>query len=451
MTPKTEDTFPGGEPQSGYQNHHIHQEQPPENMIFTFDSVSTSSASTSPVPSRGRPRIRHACEECRKRKTRCDGKKPCTSCEWYKIPDKCRYNEIQDIVTSPYEIVFKRLFPDTEPNSVLMMSDVELRRVTLEHVREEQPSLVPSISSPPSGNTNPSPEAMDNEERENLSNILVEAYHEFDGQVSSDGFSGDSALFVKHPSCYLGASSTLAALKVIDWIQPGFLHYICNNISEASSPLVDSCPEPGDFETAEYLPNPQQSSLACEEKLIEAFFFTFHPYVPILDEFAFRQTFALQQRSDHRWLGLLNIVLALGSIAAHPATDKSHYLYYQRSKHYVGLETLGESHIETIQTLGLMAGHYLHYIGQPNLAISLMGIALRLAVSVGLHREYSTGRSFEDSSVCNLRRQVWWSLVCLDTWGMESLNRPSQGRSGPGITTELPKVNVSNHKDTIDN
>jgi hypothetical protein len=139
--------------------------------------------------------------------------------------------------------------------------------------------------------------------------------------------------------------------------------------------------------------------------------------MPILDEVTFRQTFALQQRSDDRWLGLLNIVLALGSIAAHPATDNSHTFYYQRSRDYVGFDTLGESHIETIQTLGLMAGHYLHYIGQPNLAIPLMGIAIRLAVSVSLHRECVL-QSLEDSSGCELRRRLWWSLVCLDTWGM---------------------------------
>jgi hypothetical protein len=113
-------------------------------------------------------------------------------------------------------------------------------------------------------------------------------------------------------------------LKVIDRIQPGFLHYISNDISEAPFPLDRSI---GGFQISEGYPIPQPSSLLCEKELIEAFFSTFHPYVPIIDELAFRQTFALQQRSDNRWLGLLNIVLALGSIAAHPATNKSHYLY----------------------------------------------------------------------------------------------------------------------------
>jgi hypothetical protein len=227
---------------------------------------------------------------------------------------------------STYEMVFKRLFPDIEPNSLLMMSDSELRMVILEHVREEQSSLFPPIPSPLSENTKVASVSMDNEELESLLNILEEptVRYGFGGQVSSNSLSGMSALLASHPLCYLGASSAFAALKVIDRIQPGFLHYISNDISEALFPLDRSI---GGFQISEGYPIPQPSSLLCEKELIEAFFSTFHPYVPIIDELAFRQTFALQQRSDNRWLGLLNIVLALGSIAAHPATNKSHYLY----------------------------------------------------------------------------------------------------------------------------
>jgi hypothetical protein len=356
---------------------------------------------------------------------------------------------MEDSPTNSYKIILKRLFPGTEMNALLMMSDAELQLVMLEHAREEQPSLLPSIPSPPSsGSTKHSPEPTVNQELESSLDILEErtSYHERDGEISPDGISSNFDLFAKTASCYPEASPVSTTLNVIDWIQPGFLHYIFNRISEPASPLVDCYPETG---TTECLPNPQQSSLQSEERLVEAFFSTFHPYVPILDELAFCQTFALQQRSDHRWLGLLNIVLALGSIAAHPATNRTHCIYYQRSKHYIGFDALGDAHIETIQTLGLMAGHYLHYIGQPNLAISLMGTALRLAVSAGLHREpvpqgHSTRTHSKDSSVGDLRQRVWWSLVCLDTWGMENLNHPSLGRSGPGITIEVPEVDVSN-------
>jgi hypothetical protein len=161
---------------------------------------------------------------------------------------------MQDSATNLYELIFKRSFPGIEPNCLLMMSDSELRLVMLEHMREEQPSVLPPIPPPPPGSTKLSPETIDNEEFANSPNMLEEqaVHYGNSDQVLLDGFSGNFNSFARHPSCYLGVASALAALKVIDWIQPGFLHYICNNITQPAFPLHCS-PEIGGVENSQCL------------------------------------------------------------------------------------------------------------------------------------------------------------------------------------------------------
>lgn len=252
----------------------------------------------------------------------------------------------------------------------------------------------------------------------------------------------------KQPSSYLGVSSIYAVLKVIVSLDSACL----SNFLRAS-------PGPGDdleqavFRSSNPTPWPSQaisqampdarllplqaSRQSTEVHLIEAYFTYFQPVVPMLDEQGFWEIHKSGSRKDNRWLGLLNIVLALGSIAGTTADDSSHYTYYLRARNHLSLDALGSAHLETIQALGLMGGYYLHYVSQPNLAYSLMGAALRMAMAMGLHEEPT--RSDNSLSELSLDRRVWWSLFCMDTWGSATLGRPSMGRYKPTIAVKIPQ------------
>lgn len=173
--------------------------------------------------------------------------------------------------------------------------------------------------------------------------------------------------------------------------------------------------------------------------MIKAYFENFHPLTPLLDEITFKDHYQSGQRVDDRWKALLCMVFALGSIAANRANNMLHEEYFNRAKRYLNLDALGQPHLETVQTLSLMGGHYLHYISQPHLAYCLVGAALRMAATLGIHREFSGSNDGKQNSLAELRRRVWWSLLCMDTWGCETLGRPSLGRWGPGITAKLPQ------------
>ena len=154
-------------------------------------------------------------------------------------------------------------------------------------------------------------------------------------------------------------------------------------------------------------------------------------------------------RTDARWMALLNTVFALGSLTVSKADDLSHFAYYRRSMTYLNLASLGDHHVETIQALGLIGGFYLHYLNQPNMANCLLGAALRMAASLGLYKNFEGVVEKSTSFISlELRRRIWWSLFCLNTWACMSLGRPAFGRWGRAISVQLPQGGLADVSNT---
>lgn len=237
------------------------------------------------------------------------------------------------------------------------------------------------------------------------------------------------SLTSQQSASYLGISSTQAAVKVIACLHPQLKSYSFRTLRKRK---IDG-----------RVIGPQTSAPATEMEMLDAYFSEFQPLAPLLDEKSFRVTHLVAERKDSRWLALLNIVLALGSIVASGPDDNSHRIYFERSMNLLDLTTLGTPTLESVQTLGLIGGWYCHYASQPNLGYSLMGASLRMAVTLGLQREPYNGHSVLDparASNRELRRRVWWSLCCLETWGHETLGRPRMDLFAPSITVSKPCV-----------
>ncbi|KAI1961415.1 hypothetical protein LOZ58_003269 [Ophidiomyces ophidiicola] len=393
-----------------------------------------------------------ACEQCRRRKIRCDGEQPCEACQWYKKTELCQYSDPRpsrrhveklSSTVDEYRTVFERLFPDVPLQS--------LSTLPRERLLELASNAGAHGGLPPASNTSttdndatPPPQGDDTlESLQTMPDDCTES-HVSDSPDLVDTVSDDVnalSLSPKRPSTYLGISSVNAVMQVIAWIDPSSAQMFLG----APDRQLHSTKRESAFQSNSSTWPANHSSGAREAntiELIDAYFSYFHTFAPLLDEQLFRETVLMRKRCDPRWLALENIVYALGSIAAYTAEDTSHESYYLRSKHYLSLDSLGNPHLETIQTLALMGGSYLHYISQPNLAHSFIGVALRMATMLGLHKEF-TGHhepsSHQRKFSVDLRRKIWWSLLCLDTWGYMTLGRPSMGRFGPGITAKLPQ------------
>lgn len=346
-------------------------------------------------------------------------------------------------VPTDYRSTLARLFPDTVPENIAHLSREELLALmSIDGSQYAQPQDSPA--NVPSVGTKASTLSMERPDLESLHSIPGEQLEEnqSSGTSESIGHISDDvnalSLTNRNPTSYLGVSSIQAALKVIAWLHPEFEAYFSIALTKEQSGKQNSV-------SPNALVPPASCSLPTEMEMVDAYFANFHPFTPLLDEENFRKTYLNGQRRDNRWLSLVNIVLALGNIAASGsgADNQMHYEYFQRAMSQLNLSSLGTPSLEVTQALGLMGGWYCHYISQPNLGYSLMGAAMRMAITLGLQREpydshisVNPSRSIAQES----KRRVWWSLCCLEIWGLETLGRPSMDCFGPGITVNLPSL-----------
>jgi hypothetical protein len=248
-------------------------------------------------------------------------------------------------------------------------------------------------------------------------------------------------------SSYVGISSITAALKVIVRCAPHAKPLIAHNNQETALPSRASSPPPElSDDNPMALPAPAQG-----RALVESYFDRVHLFFPFIEERKFWSTYLYGDRKDSAWLALLNMVFALGSLASSTAENEAHYVYFNRARQHLSLESFGSGNLEVLQALAMMGGYYMHYLNRPNEAHSLMGGTLRMATALGLHREYSDvskndsnrhlnviSPSEADSISPEMRRRIWWSLFCLDAWASTTTGRPSLGRMGPSITVLPP-------------
>lgn len=326
------------------------------------------------------------------------------------------------------------------------------RERLLELINHTSPSHGQSLSPPISQvvEAKPSPPNPEAGSLEALQTMPEEASDTSDtDRKGVPGISDDInalSLSVKPSSSYLGISSVMAILRVIIWLDPD-AQSVLKSPDRSSSASRDPSLPPEALDTGQNLQS-NVSSVWDEIPLINAYFVYVHAFVPLIEERSFRETYTSGRRNDSRWLALLNVVLAMGSMAASTSDDKGHRVYYNRAMQHIDFDALGSAHLETVQTFALLGGFYLHYIQEPTLASALMGATLRLAVTLGLHREYLDGRTQQDAKKggmsVEMRRRIWWCVFILDAWASANLGRPTMGRWGHAITAKPPQyVDVS--------
>lgn len=344
------------------------------------------------------------------------------------------------------------MYPNQEVQSLLPLSRQELLSLL------DRPVIDTSVGGLPSPPVNPSPMSDLGSplmpKSENLLEQLPSRDTEWDEErrgrdpipAEADDINALS-LSVDRQASYLGASSIKAALMVMLKVQPSLRNTLAAPLSgvEMSHNFPAARQKPASSSQKD-----SQQRIPWSWKgqtLIDAYFKRVHVFVPMLDESTFRADYLEGQRTDAPWLALLNMVFAMGSIAAMKSDDYNHINYYNRAMEHLPMDAFGSSHIEMVQALALIGGYYLHYINRPNMANAVLGAAIRMASALGLHRE-SLAQSSSDLVAAETRRRTWWSLFCLDTWATTTMGRPSFGRWGPAINIRPPEFGVNANRDS---
>ncbi|KAF5608212.1 lactose regulatory [Fusarium subglutinans] len=234
---------------------------------------------------------------------------------------------------------------------------------------------------------------------------------------------------------YLGISSVPTILKVIAHLSPHVQQRVPKGSEAWRSPSTLAA-SPGD--------------IAClqvdEIPLINAYFSHVHPVIPMVDEADFRQRYLQSNAEEDEagpWLALVNMVLAMGSMASDSIHFSAHNPFYKRALPHLNINSFGSGHLYMVQALALYSGMVLHFLNKPNMAVAVMGATLQMAVAMGLHRvqasQASTNTAFHPANGSTATRiRTWWSILCLDTWASSTLGRPSHGYWDPAITLTSP-------------
>ncbi|EXJ67559.1 uncharacterized protein A1O5_09572 [Cladophialophora psammophila CBS 110553] len=396
-----------------------------------------------------------ACEPCRRRKIRCSGEHPCETCQWYRKAASCHYTEprqrqmpsrrsVEKIsqTLQEYRTILQKLFPNVHPDQ---LKDLPRERL-VELIQKSSPFHPPSPRTP-SVEEKPPPLNPDAANLEQLQPTPEDSNDGFSDRKTHalKGITDDVnmlSLSVKQNPSYLGISSVMAVLRVITWLDPDCL---TKSPDRSVIPTREPSPAPENYKAELDQTRVDTSSASAwdEIPLINAYFTYVHPFIPLIEEQVFRDTYIAAQRTDSRWLLLLNSVLAMGSVAAGTSEDTGHHVYFNRAKQHLTMDTLDSAHLETVQALAILSGFYLHYVQIPNQANALMGATLRVATMLGLHRDYTEGvgpaKVQKASFSIEMRRRIWWCTFMLDSWAGNTLGRPSMGRMSHAITAKPPQ------------
>lgn len=161
---------------------------------------------------------------------------------------------------------------------------------------------------------------------------------------------------------------------------------------------------------------------AYVDSLVDSYFTHYHPTFPVLHEATFREQYqTLRERPKGTWHTLASLVAALGSFVASTCSDDTDINLFNTVKSQLTIEALEAGSLGLVQAFA-MAANYLQKRNRPNSGYNYGGVALRLAISLGLHKEFTGWQTTALKK--EIRRRVWWTLCVLDVGATVTYGRP---------------------------
>tara|TARA_R110002003_G_scaffold68_27_gene6269 strand:- start:3030 stop:5210 length:2181 start_codon:yes stop_codon:yes gene_type:complete len=216
---------------------------------------------------------------------------------------------------------------------------------------------------------------------------------------------------------YLGVASGAAMLRLLlPDAQPQQHAY------KKASAAAQSAPENG-----HWLETPLWDALDLGavdlDAAIHAYFGLFHNSYPLVEEHTFRAQYAqvIPRPSGRSWHALAFIVAAIGHFTTATGPSDTDRKLFMAAKSNLTIDSLEQGNITLVQTLTLMS-NYLQKRNKPNSGYNYLGLALHMAIGLGLHKEFHDW----DISPLNMeiRRRVWWSIFVFNVGAAVTFGRP---------------------------
>ncbi|GKT70819.1 fungal specific transcription factor domain-containing protein [Colletotrichum tofieldiae] len=256
------------------------------------------------------------------------------------------------------------------------------------------------------------------DEQETLTNYSAspEAILEADtnGEVAMDPIAdGMASLAVSEKeSGYLGVASGAALLRLLEpstskrRTQPSSSR--TDHINHTQSPL-----------TTQLDPNRH-----IADTMIDAYFRLYHVSYPIIHEATFRAQYAgvIPRPSGDCWLVLAYAIAAVGVYTTATNLDNLDMSLFAQARSILSFNFLEVGNLTLVQALTLIS-NYQQKRDKPNSGYNYLGLAVRMAMGLGLHKEFQ-GWNISPLNM-EIRRRVWWSLCVFDVGATITFSRPS--------------------------
>lgn len=178
------------------------------------------------------------------------------------------------------------------------------------------------------------------------------------------------------------------------------------------------------------------TSLGQLEPFVEAYFSLYHRSYPIVHEATFRAQFmeVIPRPNGQYWQVLLFVVAATGAFTASTQPTDVDLGLFKAAKARLTIDMLETGNLILVQALTLIS-NYMQKRNKPNSGYNYMGLARRIAMGIGLHKEFPTW----DASLftTEMRRRVWHCLYIFDVGAIITFSRPLDFPD-EGIDVELP-------------
>ncbi|KAI9148959.1 Regulatory protein GAL4 [Paramyrothecium foliicola] len=387
-------------------------------------------------PSRQPRAVTHsrACLNCQKRKSRCmpneQGVGPCSycaragkTCSFGAPPDRTpltrRNLDIAELRCARLQALLRSLHPELDIESAL----ADLGTGSQSHAA----AIAPLDPDEP---RSPSPQEQD------------EPVHEFEWHEASLSVRSDSpdaesntkdgmATLSSLDAGYLGSSSGSNLLREIASMLPELAATTSSPSNNSQSKSPGRPRKPSNF-----LDPPGLASSAITGYLIDAYFLFYNVSYPILHEGSFRKR-AMTKRArpgKSSWNVIYFMVLAIGHWISTSDAHHARSSYYSAARAALSLHMLESGTLNSIQAFTLVC-NYLQKMDRPNTGYNFMGIAYKMALGLGLHREPT---DVEDNIGLERRRTLFWVIYCFDSGFNITTGRPPNASEGI-IDTRLPR------------
>lgn len=212
---------------------------------------------------------------------------------------------------------------------------------------------------------------------------------------------------------YLGVASGAALLRIIE---PRKIRR--NSRSRPHRTLSASCP-PVRLYSA---PDPNRH---ISDAMIDAYFRRYHLSYPIIHEATFRAQYAevIPQPHGKCWQILAYTIASIGVYSSSDtATNTLDLDLFAHARSMLSFDHLELGNLTLVQALTLIS-NYQQKRDKPNSGYNYLGLAVRMATGLGLHKEFA-GWKISPLQM-EIRRRVWWSLCVFDVGATITFSRPT--------------------------